>query len=946
MKKQQLPQKKHRLSFRKIIMIKNTQSLENFNIRDNFDNIAPSGAILSDCINLDEAWKLILTRIDKKAKMFRTSKTSCFINFSISTKHVRSRLCKRKISLPFKNIFLESSPNPDEFDYQFPLQTMIYLEPKNYHLYIPHKMKSMIEHSHFFPQYSQMALNNIKSEYIVYSYITYTDLLQAYTFLIDHNAMKEIFAISPRFIQRFLSSQSKIYSNFHLPEDNFPLFDPIDNYLYLSFENIDYQEPIRIKNPSAMFNLSDICDIQISHITQSTDPFSHIFQHPKTFIGFDNPFRLYQSYQYLLAEGSKVNTKLETELYDKYSQIKFHNSLFYIEIYQKAKGQIPKPFFYSINYEDLYDCGMDELGRSIIVVSFRDKTELDKTIYELMNILNIMYNIEELYTSNNDQFRSQNPSYKYHLLLKIDVNSRCKIDISDILESLFSEKEEIMAIKDNYYIVFFEREEDYLKSYKKLKRHQRIKSWLRNTNLIQNAIQIPAVNEELHMNTKDIFNDLQPSVEMVENQQTKEESTTNNQNIEEIAKRNQSPKEIVVCLETSEKDENDQKSNSDQNLEQTTKLIETIPENTAHVSNPVFKPNPRWIYIQFQESLNSQARNNYILIRPFKFGVSNIMELHRNYYLPNDNCKYSFMGFSTLEDVKEAYNTISFRSSVKASSIKLYNDDFDITEWDNLPENHKWRASRKHNIPHVEIVLAEKSNKLVIIPRKSHEGDPNDSQQPISGQTATNNQQNSIKTQMINNSKESSKESTKIANTAFSIIRGNDSSSSNPDNLEEDKCDVKLRDKNKAKLITITTARGDPKNAMPTKLATENKPITNQSQESNEQFDIKLAGKESITIETKLNKSTTMNLRLKNLSNLKHKIAKKKPKSKIKLPPKPVIIQQPTVNWNDRPNEVIFPIISSTPTNNKPKSIPENNQSFDIKLARPTWLTIDTKFSD
>ena len=101
---------------------------------------------------------------------------------------------------------------------------------------------------------------------------------------------------------------------------------------------------------------------------------------------------------------------------------------------------------------------------------------------------------------------------------------------------------------------------------------------------------------------------------------------------------------------------------------------ESKTETNQGIKTNIFKPKRNLYYLYFEE--NPKGKPHYPTnVVHNAFGLRNIQDLQRNYYLPNDQTQiknYTFIGLKTKAEIKSALSTTSLISSGISGTFHEY----------------------------------------------------------------------------------------------------------------------------------------------------------------------------------------------------------------------------------------------------------------------------------
>lgn len=705
-------------------MISSDVQFEDISASDEYDSINPSAILITGQFSFEEMKYFIQNTISTKAKFYLIWKTTYLILFENSINSIDQSLqsqIKMKFGQPTK-ICLKTPSSINELYSNNNIQSLLgiikFLRKTCYYLFLP---KSSLWELHNIETFSHLLTfqpNN--SNLILFEYDSYSDLLTGYLELI----WCPVYAISPRFIRqvnKLLTSENFLnqinFSNdFDLNHQEiieqksnevfFPLFEPLKHCVYLSFEEISCKEPRKINNSKQIYPLPYIQDIQINHIKELSNEKSQVFEHPKTFIGFSELFGLYQGYHYFSTVEPKLNLKIESQItgYEKYSKVSICNDLYYIELHQMYENQIEPSCFYCLDTEQIFYCGQDEYELPVILVSFRLKNDFENAIDFLMRQMKIEFNIEDLIVEVPNETDKKS---KYYIQFTVRSSNISDLTEDEYIRDICPKLGSFHRLEDHIYRVTTDKAEYCDQIYSALKCDKILNLLYPHDNIPHIKLDIEQIksnekykpieckipNQQLSsqkVNNHKLtpYEEFQfhpkPSLYYIQFQESEKSKTPYHstqirtlfsiKNIKDVQRNFYLPNDPVEYSFMGFSNRTDFNNAFHSSLFRKTVIANSVkeyipPNNTsAHAATKtnIFKPKTNLFYIFVEENPKSKP------LKPSKgvrnaFGLKNVKDLQRNYYLPDDSqqiIEYSFIGFRTKAEAEQAKLSRSFLSCI------------------------------------------------------------------------------------------------------------------------------------------------------------------------------------------------------------------------------------------------------------------------------------------
>lgn len=130
-------------------------------------------------------------------------------------------------------------------------------------------------------------------------------------------------------------------------------------------------------------------------------------------------------------------------------------------------------------------------------------------------------------------------------------------------------------------------------------------------------------------------------------------------------------------------------SNKSKNIDKEINSVEQNKKLKKERKKPIFEPKENFYYIYFQEYKKSKSSNPSNDLKPL-FGIQNISDIQRNYYFPNEEKEYTFLGFTSKKNLKKAISNFNLKKNALNGTIIEFKNFFqyqNVSKTDNCEVN-------------------------------------------------------------------------------------------------------------------------------------------------------------------------------------------------------------------------------------------------------------------
>ena len=250
----------------------------------------------------------------------------------------------------------------------------------------------------------------------LYGFDNFSDLISSYVEIIKNYRKFPVFAILPLnfYSEKEIDLSTCTGMASIKDKESYPIFSSLNFLHYFGFKEKVPPKPQRMMNVDEIYSISNVNDVQISHLYQRDEEESI-----RTFLGFDSKFRMLHAFDFFNRKEKMYDDPILLVKEDQMIGFNIKYDLYYIEI----RSLFESSLFFSIDFTDSFQ--LNDSSSSFL--RFENLIDFYDAKYTLKTLLSNRLIIKNLNSFDNEELTNLFPSQKTLMKRTFFVMFRIKV---------------------------------------------------------------------------------------------------------------------------------------------------------------------------------------------------------------------------------------------------------------------------------------------------------------------------------------------------------------------------------------------------------------------------------------------------------------------------------------------------------------------------------------